>query len=1137
MALKIVYGSALSDRENEIYSDLISEALKNPDREYIMLVPEQASLTVQEELVRLHPDHALLNIDILNFQRLSHRVFSETSYPKKRIIRDTGKMMLLRLVLDECKDSLKSFRRNFRKPGFIDELKSVFSEFAQYNISPEDLRERQELLKDHPILKEKICELTFLYEAFLKKLHEHYEMAEEQMIHLSEALKDWTTLEKTTFYMDGFTGFTPPQMEVMEILIEKSGGVTLGVYMGSGEDISKNRNESDLFYMSAKMVSDLQKIANSKNKMFDESIAGNRSQNYTKEITHIERNVFRYPIKSYEEPMEHIELFRARKKREEVQAVAAKILEAVRQGYHYRDLAVVCGNLNGYRNEIHSAFQETGIAYFLDERRDFSMSPLYRFIQSLLQNSAKNFHYDTMFGFLTNPLVVRYLDEEKETDLYTGYELISEMENYATTLGIRGKNRYENDWTKTNQYFREERLPLINENRGKLIPPVLKFHETITNKSVTVSEKIEALREILKTFRVEETLQKMAKEKENAYLRLEYEKAWEYVQELFDECNEILSESILDFETFSDVLTTGLSAVFVGFSPATQDEIIVGDLRRTRLSNIKKLYVLGANEGALPEIKSGAGILSDSDRERLLETKLQLSNTVRFDSFISRFYLYLLFTKPTENLYISYSYSDGDGKSLSPSFAVTNLCSLFPDLKAGAVDANAVDFGNTKKEALTLFASDLRELSDQKKAGKEKMSDEKKRLLAIYNYFKEKPEYNVFLQEIFQSIFAIHEEETLSPENRRGLYEGVTLNSVSQLETYAQCAFRHFLRYGLSLKEQRVFEIAAVDTGTVLHAGIEFFFKSLKEENVNWVTMTEEEQSVHIRATLQAIAENYGNGILLDTHTNRYIAEKCYGILMCTVNELRKHWQIGKFETMLSEVEFDGQYYEKLRLELSNGLKVYLHGRIDRVDLLEDENRVLVKIMDYKSSSHALSMEELDLGTQLQLLLYLRAAEEIERKKNPGKEIIPAGVYYFHLQNPWCEIKDEKKTPQQLLETAMMLNGITNDDPSVIEAINSNALSEVAVVKGLRLKKDGTPYARAKVYPTSELQGLSDQALLKARELSENLTNGVIHVNPVKMEGEDDPSGCAYCPYHAICGFEIYGAGYKVRTAKGEEDQ
>ena len=139
MALRLLFGSSVSRKTEAVYDALIERSEAHPEQNYIIVVPEQASLQVQEAIVARHPRHAVSNIDILTFNRLAYRVFEESGAGTREALDDYGKIMLLRLVTIEHEKELRVLQKGISKIGMLSELKSVISELVQYNVSPEVL--------------------------------------------------------------------------------------------------------------------------------------------------------------------------------------------------------------------------------------------------------------------------------------------------------------------------------------------------------------------------------------------------------------------------------------------------------------------------------------------------------------------------------------------------------------------------------------------------------------------------------------------------------------------------------------------------------------------------------------------------------------------------------------------------------------------------------------------------------------------------------------------------------------------------------------------------------------------------------------------------------------------------------------
>ncbi len=1131
MSVKILYGSSVSGRENEIYRRILFLARQNPDQRYIMMVPEQASLTVQEKLVSLAENQIILNVDVLTFSRLCYRVFSDTDTGELRTLTDFGKTMLLRKVVREHDSEIRFLRRNMKAKGFFDELKSVFSEFAQYGITPSMMKEKMEG-KSLNGMKEKMTELLLLYGYFLSEVHEKYELFEERLQKLAKALEKWEPLGRTHFYFDGFTGFTPPQSHVISVLMQKAPSLFFGIDFGSSEKPEGNKQPEDLFYMSARMADNIIRLAAENQKKTEEEWMDGVTNAYCDEVLHIEKNLFRYPVQLFPAETDRVRIVRAPKKSDEVRNVVSEILRARKEGYAYRDMAVVLGALDSYREEIHAAFQAAGISYFLDETRDLTKNPLFLFILCLLKIAEKNFLPDDVIAILQNRFSVSYLSRLDFSDeLYTPYELLNETGNYIREFSLRGSGKYEQEWTRKYRHFSEDRLPLLNRIRETVFSPILSFYEKMRGKE-TAAERIAALREILGEFRVREILAEMAESADNVYTRLEYEKTWTYVNRVLSECGEILKDTPIATDTFKEIIMSGFESVFVGMAPPSKDEVTVGDLRRTRLSDVKKLFVIGANESALPAVKSGGGLLNDHDRELLLSENVLLANTVRQDSFDSQFYLYLLLTVPTDSLYLSYSLCNSDGKAITPSYVVAMIRSLFPHCQEITYDEKDLLSANTDEEALSLMAQDLREALFDLFHGKKRSGEDNRRYLALTEYFQTKKDSAEWYEWVLRGLFLRYKEADLSEKTADELYENRTRISATQLEKYAGCAFSHFLRYGLLIHENGEFKVDSRDTGNFLHHCLEKYFKTLADRGKLFTDLTEKEEEQVLSDVVKTEAEYYDNRKFKESNKTEYLVARSSRILLRSIRNLKEHWNEGSYRELRTEVPFSGEELSEFRFALKEGLSCVLDGRIDRIDLAEDGQSVYVKVIDYKSSSKKFDLSKIEAGTQLQLLLYLRAAEELMKKEKPEKKIIPAGVYYYQVHDPIVDVKELSKVEDlpELLRSEQLLNGFTNNDPAAVTCLGVTEPGTAKIAKGVSLKKNGELKKTSNNLSTAELRDFSDGALRLAKDFSEKIFSGKIPVNPLNAET------CRYCNYRSVCGFDRTVNGYQYREKGGTED-
>ncbi len=166
MSLRFILGPSGYGKSTYVQECLLKEAGVHRDSEYMLIVPDQFTLETQRIMATMSPSGGILNVDVLSFGRLSHRIFSEVGRPERILLDDLGKCLILRRVIQESEEHLKVLKKGIHTPGYVAEVKSVLSEFMQYGIRPNDLEKAIETLKVNPALKYKLEDFLILYRAF-----------------------------------------------------------------------------------------------------------------------------------------------------------------------------------------------------------------------------------------------------------------------------------------------------------------------------------------------------------------------------------------------------------------------------------------------------------------------------------------------------------------------------------------------------------------------------------------------------------------------------------------------------------------------------------------------------------------------------------------------------------------------------------------------------------------------------------------------------------------------------------------------------------------------------------------------------------------------------------------------------------
>ena len=1156
MGLQFYFGASGSGKSTTVYKDIIEWSRREPEREFLILVPDQFTMQTQKELCLLN--EGIMNIDVLSFSRLTHRIFEEVGKEERIVLDDTGKNLILRKVAAEQKEELKVLGSHLNQVGYIHEIKSVISEFMQYDINPKGMEELISYGAKKGELSSKLLDLKLLYEGFLSFLKEKYITTEESLDLLSKSLYKSPTIQNSIVVFDGFTGFTPVQNRLIKELMVQAREVIMTITVDTRENPYETDGEHKLFYLSKKTVESMEKMAKEAGveRRKDVVLASEELPRFgtCRELSHLEKNLFRQKKAVFSGENHAVFLSEGANPREEIQQVCVRIKELLqKEQYCYRDIAIIAGDLEAYGHFIDMECRRYDIPVYLDQTKGVMNNPMVLAIISALQVVLYDFSYDSVFCFLRTGLTGLSMEE------------IDRLEYYVKALGIRGKRAYQNRFIRiTRQMQREgeeegkvsERLACLNDTREKFMT-IMSPLVLLSDIKKTGNEKNETVQR--EEGRSERESEEKAKEKSGEYqaeslVRAVYDfcvisafqekmeqleagfqeqgdlaKAKEYgqvyplVMDLLNQIYELLKEEAMTLQEFSDILTAGFSELKVGTIPQNVDQVVAGDMERTRLKQVRALFFVGLNDSAIPGGGKKGGLISDMEREFLQESGVELAPTGRQQMFIQRLYLYLNMTKPSEKLFLSYSRVDREGKGNRPAYLVDVIKGLYGDLKTEGNKEGLECKIAAKKDGLDDFAGLI---GSYGQGFLEEDEEKRKEFFTLYHFYQKEEE----IKKLIEAAFYEYVSAPLSKEAARLIYGEVLESSISRLEQFASCGYAHFLKYGLMLQEKEEFSFEAVDMGNVFHDVLEGFSGYLKEQNTTWFQFTGEQAKSYVEEKLKELAVEYGQTVLLDSARNAYILKRMGRILNRTLETLQYQLKKGVFEPKAFELPFS-------MVKEFDGKTMKVRGRIDRMDTVEKDGILYVKVMDYKSGNIKFDPVSLYYGLQMQLALYMNSAVLKEKQEHPDKQVEPAALLYYQVADPYVERTEQVSSGEQIEEaihTALRTKGMVLEEEQVVSMLDGS-FSDASNVIPVERKKAGGYKAGSGVVTRDELKAISQYADFKIQEIGEKILKGEIPVNPYE-KGTQNP--CTYCGYQGICGFDkkIKGFAYNSLDTMSKEE-
>ncbi len=1047
MSLQFILGASGSGKSHYIYNKIINESIENPDKNYIMLVPEQYSLALQRKMVTLHPGGGSMNIDVIGFNRLSYRLFDELCIKPAKVLEDFGKTMLIRQVAGEISDKLKIYGGSLDKSGFIDEVKSLMSEMYQYDLSREKLETVINMLDEKDsLLKDKLSDMLMIFKAFEKRIEDEYIVAEQLTELLCDSIGKSALIKKSVICLDGFTGFTPIQLKCIGELMKYSKKIYAVLTIDQACYNKKNIAKHELFYLTWETKQNLLAVADKFNVCVEQDIfvmrnisANWRTSEDNKEMLHLEKNIFRYPYEKYTGEVNNIDITVYDNPRKELMGVAQKIKKLViNDKYRYKDIAVISGDFENIINQAEQILPVYDIPYFLDYSRPIKNNQYIDSIMHLLRMVSENFSYDSVFAFLKSG-VIKDMDEEE----------IEILENFCLARGIRGEKIWSETWDET-----------VEDTRAFFMENVGTFCHSLNKKNITISEYTDVIKAFM--------------EYHDFKNRMQDERLFEKINSILDKMTEIMGSKKVNIDEFSELIDLGMKDISLGMIPGKLDMVTIGDITRTRLEDVRILFVIGVNDGIIPKKQVPAQIISDREKERLGELDFSLAPTDQMNSFIEQFYLYLNMTKPSDKLYLSYVSMNLDNENMRPSYIIGRICNLYRNLNIKKSEEET-EFMATPRAGVEYMTEKLLSVY----TGDITSIDEVLSLCCAY----EDVGCKEITDEVFRGMSYSNIPEKLSSQVSELLKLNLMSQSVSRLEQYANCAYAYFLRYTLKLRAREQKGIDNRSIGNILHSAMERLYRHVHDNMENdWNLIDEEKRDKLMTGFVEKAFDDEYAGQVIDEGKYDYLKDTLIRIGIRSAKVLSD--AAGK--DVFSPEFFENSFNRSIELG-DDGEKMSLTGIVDRADIYynKEKNEIKLRIIDYKSGNYDFNINRLYEGLQLQLSVYMNIMLELSAEhynRTTQKEhldVIPDSMYYYQMKDPYVEADREDKAEEKRARE-LKLKGYKDEDINNFKAI-------------------------------------TEYSILKTKSLAKEILDGNIDKNPYR---QGNKNACEYCDYKSVCRFD-----------------
>lgn len=945
MSIQFIFGRAGTGKSNHCYEE-IKQKIDKQNKTYI-ITPEQFSYMAEKKLLETIGRQAVINAEVLTFNRMADRIEAEFGGKTEKQITKSSKAMLIQSILKENK-------QNFTFLGKSNENLSLaikgITEFKKHGVKVEDIQQNIENIEDIH-LKLKLQDMQKIYIEYENRIQNEYIDEDDKLTKLAKNLERSEEFTDSYIYIDEFAGFTHQEYEIMRSLMRKAKKITIT----SCIDPKETKTDTSIFYPNQNVIEKITKIAEEEKIEIEKPvILENLYRFKNDELKHLEANIYENRYTEFIKKCENINLFLAANPYSEIEYTAKQIVKLVRdEGYKYSDISIITKNVESISSIGKAVFRKYGIPIYIDGKEELSQNIAIKYILEILEIFAKNWSQEAVLGYIK----LGFCDIKKE-DIY-------KIENYIKKWGIKGLKKYKEDWKLGEN---EELLEEINNIRKKAFEPLFKLREKLNSKSTAFEISKEIYLFLEENDFYNKLNQKISVLEKNNELRLasDYKLSVENLISVLDEIVAFFKDEKITFEKYSDLLKTGLSYRELGSIPQTIEQVVLGDVDRSRSHKVKAVFILGMNDGVFPSINKNEGFFNDKDRENLKCLGLELAKGTLEMLFDEEFNIYKALTTAEERLYLSYSSADKEGASLRSSVIITKLKKIFPELKEESDVINKITEISSPESTFDELLYNLREYRNGE--GINPIWFE------VYKWYEQNDTWKNKLSNALEGLKYTNKADNINEENIEKLYGKTLKTSISKLEKYKECPFSFHLKYGLKLKEADEFKLKSIDTGSFMHDVVDAFFEEVGQEELK--TLTKEdikrivyeiiEQKLHLKKN--AIFGSSPKFIVLTNRLKKVVAESIYYIVY--------QMQNSDFNVLGNEVEFTKK--------IDN---IEIVGKIDRIDVAENEEGSFIRIIDYKSSSKSLDLNKMVTGLQIQLLTYVDIMAE-KTNKEPARNAL-----------------------------------------------------------------------------------------------------------------------------------------------------
>ncbi len=1069
MSLQFIYGRAHSGKTAFVINT--AKKMSDSGNPVIIVVPEQFTHIAERRLISKLGSVQQGKVEVLSFDRICKRLIA--SHPTgKNQLSSIGKTLVIAELITNLE--LSYYKSAASQNGFVDICNDQISELKKYMITPENLLTAAQSVTSEA-LSMKLNDIAAIYRAYEERLSLEFTDADDSLNILAEILESFRPYERYTFFFDEFSSFNPQEREIISIICSQADTV----YVSLSAD--KSEKFASLFKPTLECAKLLTKLCVSRGCSVLPDVCMNSPCYENNELRFLEENLFSYKLEKYNGEISKVKIFVGENPYSEVTKLASAISALVRErNVRYRDISVIASDIDEYGYIIKSVFDDYNIPYFVDDKTNTLDHSIVSFVVNILDIYINGYNAENVVNYLKSGCI----SADRE-DIYIADNYISAARASKNTwLSDDRFSRSVESYSDGNEHVKKALIRIRNNH----ISVLSQFHDEIKGRH-SVKYITEKLYKFLLSINFDKKISdyiKLFKSQNNISLAKQYEAVWNLLIEAFDMLVYILGDKVVNINEYRRYLYTAFNQQQIGLIPTSLDEVVVGDVMRSKTGYAAYQFVIGATDGKFPSSGAEDSLISDAEKNDLTGLGIELSPGIDEKAYFDRFRIYSVLTHPHCALIISYPNSDSGFTSARPALVITTLKNIFPNLRTeGGISSELNIKPDNMDAARQLLAESAAALSDGRIPGDEWKD--------IYKYFKDsgKTDEIDFINNLLDGRKGI---KRLSSEITDLCFKDEFYSTISRIQKYNSCQYAYYLTYMLSLKEKKPFGIENVDIGTLIHHIIETIFTEIKDKRIG----LEQTDKIYFESSIDRLLDEYIEQL---AHCGSEITPReIFAIknlklpVFNSIMAIRDHIVRSEFEPIGHEITFDDDNIGCIEFELDNGKKLKITGKIDRADSFTNEYGTFIRVVDYKTGSKAFNFTDVYYGLDIQLLVYLNALVD------KTDDACPAGALFLKIINP-TEASDKRPSEENSVEDVsptIKMDGVVSDDSKVLAAFSPDSISTKNKLTSQRFKL------------------LSEYVNSIVKKASENMSSGYINVNPYS---HGEKNSCSYCSYNSICNF------------------